>query len=274
MISTRYVVISLSWAMLSATTWICAEDLRLSEPTAALQPAGIQELALEPQSFLGPWLPGESVSVPSIKAPDLSRYREFHFGMDLPEVAEQAGMQLSEARVIHQRPAVIQELEWRPTSPIGISHQADSVQQVLFSFYNGEVFRMVVVYDRYRTEGLTDEDMVGAISARYGAATRPAATVVLFSSFQVYNNTEKVIARWENQQYSFNLFRSSFQPTFGMLIVDKRLDALAQAAITQAIRLDEQEAPQREIDRQKQQDEAKRAEQEKARILNKADFRP
>jgi len=273
MIDTRNLVISIFGVLLSTAPLIHAQDPKLSDPTVVLQPAAIQELALEPQSFLGPWLPGESAPVLSIKAPDLSRYREFQFGMDLQEVAEQAGMQPSEARVIHQRPAVIQELEWRPISGIGTSLQADSVQEVLFSFYNAKVFRMVVVYDRYKTEGLTDEDMVEAISAKYGTAARPAATVVLFSSFQVYNNSERVIARWENSQYSFNLFRSSFQPTFGLLIFDKRLDALAQAAIAEAIRRDEQEAPQREIQRQQREDENNRESLEKARQVNKRNFR-
>jgi hypothetical protein len=38
-----------------------------------------------------------------------------------------------------------------------------------------------------------------------------------------------------------------------MLVLSKRLDALARAAIVEAIRLDEPEAPQREIQRQKKQ---------------------
>jgi hypothetical protein len=50
--------------------------------------------------------------------------------------------------------------------------------------------------------------------------------------------------------------------------------ALAQVAIVQAIRLNEQEAPQREIDRQKQQDDEKRAAGQKARPVSKANFRP
>jgi hypothetical protein len=131
----------------------------------------------------------------------------------------------------------------------------------------------VVNYDRYKTEGLTTEDVVKALSAKYGTATKPAAEVI-FSSSQVYNDSEVVIARWEDSQYSFNLFRSSYQPTFGMVAFSKRLDALARAAIAEAIRLDEQEAPQREIERQKEQDAKGRAGQEKARLANKLNFRP
>jgi hypothetical protein len=189
-------------------------------------------------------------------------------------IAKQAEMQPSEARVIHQRPAVIQELEWRPQHSLAYSPQADPVQEVLFSFYNGDLFRMVVNYDQIRTEGLTDEDMVEAISAMYGTATQPAAKVVLFSSSQVYNDSENVIARWEDSKYSFNLFRSSYQPTFGMLVFSKRLDPLAQAAIVEAMRLDEQEAPQREVALQNKRDEENRSTQARAKLVNKAAFRP
>ncbi len=58
-----------------------------------------------------------------------------------------------------------------------------------------------------------------------------------------------------------------------MLVFSKRVDPLAQAAIVEAVRLDEREAPQREIALQKKQDEEDRAKQAKARLVNKAAFR-
>ena len=273
MTNTRSLVISISWVLLAAPL-ICAQDVKPSEARMSLQlPVAIQELELQSQRFVNFPLQVGAVSVSSIEAQDLSRYREFRLGTSLSAVAKQADVVPSEARMVHQRPAVIQELEWRPQGSLSSSPQ-DPVSEVLFSFYNGKLFRMVVNYDRHRTEGLTDEDMVEAISAKYGTATRPEAKIVLFSSFQVYNDSEKVIARWEDPQYSFNLFRSSYQPTFGMVVLSKRLDGLARAAIVEAIRLDEQEAPQREIQRQKQEAEANRAEQDAARLVNRAAFRP
>jgi len=71
---------------------------------------------------------------------------------------------------------------------------------------------------------------------------------VLFSSSQIYNEKEKVIALWEDSQYSYNLYRSSNRPTFGMLIFSKRLDTLAEAAIAEAMRLDNQEASEGELE--------------------------
>ena len=169
MISFRTFVISVLGALLSAAPMICAQDVKPAEAKSMLQRrVMIQELALQPPSLLAFSLPADPVSAPLTDTPDLSTYREFRFGMDRLAVAKQAEMQPSGARVIHQRPAVIQELEWRPQRFLAYSPEADSVQEVLFSFYNGELFRMVVNYDQIRTEGLTDEDMVEAISSSTG----------------------------------------------------------------------------------------------------------
>jgi hypothetical protein len=96
------------------------------------------------------------------------------------------------------------------------------------------------------------------------------STSVTVSSSQIYNDNEKVIACWEDSQYSFNLFRSSYEPTFGIVAFSKRLDVLARAAVAKAIHQDEQEAPER----LKQQAEESRIAQEKARSSNKTTFRP
>ena len=214
------------------------------------------------------------LSMPVIHAQNLSNYRGFQLGMSLPAAAKQAEINPSEAKVIYQRPAVIQELGWRPANSNSSSDQGDPVKEILFSFYNGELYRIVVSYDQYRTEGLTDGDLIEGISAKYGKPTTPVAKIISSSPSQAFSDSAKVIARWEDSQYSFNLFRFSYGSVPGMLIFSKRLDALAQVAIVQAIRLNAQEAPQREIERQKQQDEEKRAAGQKARPVSKANFRP
>ena len=274
MLSMRSIAISMSWAVLSAVPLICAQDVNPSEARLIIQqPSLIQELPLQPRPVFGVSLRAGPVVAPSIDAQDISRYREFEFGMDLVAIATQADMKPVDAKAIHQRPALIQELTWQPRLYLSSTPRADPVRSILFSFYNGELYRILVSYDRYKTDGLTTKDIVEAVSARYGSATNPASEIT-FSSSQVYNDSEVVIARWENSQYSFNLFRSSYQPTFGMVGYSKRLDALARAAIVEAIRLDEQEAPQREIARQQKQDEENRGEQAKARLVNKPNFRP
>jgi hypothetical protein len=186
-----------------------------------------------------------AASASQTRAQDLSSFRDFQFGMSLGAVAKQAGINLSEVKTLHNRPSLIQELWWQH-SFVGSLPQTDPVREVVFSFCDGALFRMVVNYDSYMTEGLTDEGMIEAISAKYGIAAKPVSTIVLFSSSQVYNDSEKVIACWEDSQYSYNLYHSSNQPDFGMLVFSKRLDALAQTAIAKAIQMDNQEVSQRE----------------------------
>jgi hypothetical protein len=217
---------------------------------------------------------GAVLLLPLIYAQDLSSYRKFQLGTNLLTVAKQANVKPSEVKVIYQRPAVIQELEWRPQTAYSSSGPQDPVKEVLLSFYNGELYRIVVNYDQDRTEGLTDGDMIESISAKYGTPTTPVAQIVSSSPSQIYGDSAKVIARWEDSQRSLNLFRSSYGAVPGMLLFSKSLDALAQVAIVEAIRLNSQEAPQREIDRQKKQDDERRAAEEKARPANKAKFRP
>ncbi len=203
-------------------------------------------------------------------AQDLSSYRAFQFGASLESVARQTEMTVSEAKTIHSRPALIQELEWRVRLSLDEpSSSADSVKAIVFSFYNDQLFRIVVNYNLERTKGLTNGDMIESISAKYGAAKRPIAKIVASSS-QAYGDNEKVIACWEDTQFSFNLYRSSYEPTFGLVAYSKRLDVLAQAASAKAVRQDEQEAP----GRLKQQAQESRIAQEKARSSNKTTFRP
>lgn len=217
---------------------------------------------------------GVVLSTHVLSAQDLSMYRDFHVGMNLASVATQTATNPSEVKVIHRRPALIQELDWRPRTFRVDSLQKESVQEIVFSFYNDELFRIVVTYHREKTEGLTEKDLIESISATYGPATRPITTITSSPLSQTYHDTDDVIARWEDGQYSFNLFRYPHRSTFGMVIFSKRLDALARAAITEAVRLDKQEAPQREAERQKQQDADTRVTQEKARLVNKPTFRP
>jgi hypothetical protein len=209
---------------------------------------------------------------PVLHGADFSHYRGLQFGMGLAAAAKEAGTLSADAKLIHQRPALIQEMEWQPRqSATAAPASADPVKQGLLYFVNGELYRIVITYDRYRIEGMTADDLIDGISATYGPATRPAAEIALHSN---YAETAKVLARWEDADYSYNLVRTGDQSSFAMILYSKRLDATAQTAILEAIRLDSQEAPQREIDREKDQADAARVVSEKARSVNKPNFRP
>jgi len=204
-------------------------------------------------------------------AKDLSRYRNFQLGTDLPTIAKQAGVRHSQAKVVQHRPALIQDLEWHP-QPIGPSSQTESANEVIFSFYDGELFRIAISYDWYETEGMTVDDFIAAISATYGIAemlTSPANALQ-----GSYGDQDEIVARWQDSQYRFDLIRSSYGPSFRLVGVLKRLQALAQASITEAKRLDDQEAPQRNASRIAEEKEAERAKLEQSRLVNKPRFRP
>jgi hypothetical protein len=205
-------------------------------------------------------------------AADFSNYRGFLFGMSLSAAEKQAGMTPSDVRVVHQRPAVIQELEWQPrygalTDPL----KGDPVKEGLLSFLDGSLFRIVVTYDRYKVEGLTTDDMIGAISTTYGPAVKPAAEIAYHS---YYGDTAPVLARWEDGDYSYNLIRTGDRASFAMILFSKKRDALAETAIMEAVQLDAREAPQREIEKQKKQDAEEQLALDKARSANKPNFRP
>jgi len=204
-------------------------------------------------------------------AKDLSKYRNFQLGTDLPTLAEQVGASPSQAKAIQRRPALMQELEWRP-QPLGSSSQTESAQEVVFSFYDGELFRIVISYDRYEIEGMTADDLIEAISATYGIAEKPIPPANVVKG--QYVDQEEIVARWQDSQYCFDLIRSSYGPNFRLVGVLKRLQAPAQAAITEAKRLDDQEAPQRDAARIADERETERAKLEKSRLVNKAKFRP
>ena len=212
--------------------------------------------------------------IPLANAQDVSSYRNYNLGMNLAAVAEQADLKISEARTIYGRPAMIQELQWRPANSYNSPGQADPVSEIRFVFFNDELYRILVSYNHDRTDGLTNRDLIERISVKYGTPTNPAEQIKIYSSSYLSNQDEQVIARWEDSQYSSNLFRASYQSTPGMLIFSKRLELLAQAAIVEANRLDAQEAPQREIDRKRKQDEENKAAGQKIRPVNKENFRP
>ncbi len=209
------------------------------------------------------------LTAPLLRAQDLSKYRHFTIGMSLTRVLDRTDQKMADVRVIYSRPVRIQELTWWPPNPPGASFQSDTVEQILLSFYNGELYKISVTYDRTSTEGLTAEDMVKSISAKYGPATN-IMLVTDSAKIDRFDVRQRPVATWEDEQYSFNLVRSSFTDRLGLTVYSKRVNAAAELAIADAVKLDEQEGPQREAERQKKQSD----DLETARQKNRKVFRP
>jgi len=207
-----------------------------------------------------------------LSAADLSSYRGLKLGMSLAAAAKQSGTRPADVRLIHKRPAMIQEMNWEVRLPSQTGPaKPDPVKDGVLSFYNGELFRIIVTYDRYKIEGMSADDMVQAISATYGTATKPIAEIAYHSN---YAEVAPVLARWEDPEYSYDLVRTGDRSSFALILYSKRLEALALASIVEAARLDAEEAPQRELDKQKKRDDDDRLALDKARAVNKPNFRP
>jgi hypothetical protein len=213
----------------------------------------------------------------ALAAQGLSQYRNFALGSDLASVSTLAGVASSEAKTTHKRPAVLQDLEWRPSRwmPGSTLASTDPVERIVFSFYNDKLFRVVVDYGRDRTEGMTEADMIDAVSASYGTpllkTTRPAARV----GSRIETESGSPVARWGETGHTVVLYRSSsYRESYRLIVTEVPLNDLARQAETQATRLDDQEAPSREIARQKKERDDGRVAAEKARLANKGVFRP
>lgn len=199
------------------------------------------------------------------------RYREFALGTNVASVATLAGVSRSAATTIHARPALLQELIWR--RPYDTSRPVDPVQTIVFSFYNDQLSRMVVDYDRQQTAGMTQADVIEALSTVYGerlllARKTDGATSAHAGEFGA------PLATWIHPGQAIALHVSSYQPAFRLVVISPSLDALAQLAIVDARLQDRREAPQRERDRQMQAAEADRVAKDKSRTANRATFRP
>lgn len=212
-----------------------------------------------------------------LAAQDHDRYRDFRLGSDVATVSMAAGVVAPEIKVIHQRPALIQELTWRPRYAVRRSSSAetDATEQIVFSFYNDRLFRLTVDYDRTRTEGLTDTDMIEAISAIYGSQVKPTVARARPTPSTFEEQSGNPVARWGDADDSITLYRtSSYSTSFRLVLTATPLATLARTAAARAAVLDDREAPQREAAREKREAEDRRAAQEKARSTNKAVFRP
>ena len=220
---------------------------------------------------------GAVVFAPGLDGQGLSQYRNFELGSDLASVSTLAGIASSDAKIIHQRPAVLQDLAWRPSHWVegSTSPSTDPVEQIVFSFYNDQLFRVVVDYGHERTEGMTDADMIEAISSEYGTPLKRTSRVPVRVASRLETESGSPLARWGDTGHAVVLYRtSSYGEAFRLIVTEAPLDALARKAETQATRLNEQDAPRREIARQKKERDDARAAAAKARVANKGIFRP
>ena len=209
------------------------------------------------------------VASPILRSQDFSKYRGFSLGTSLATVLKQTEQKPADAKVIYARPTLLQELTWWPPPIAGDRYRTDSVEQMLFSFCNGDLYKISVTYDVASIQGLTAGDMVKSLSAIYGPAKllEPETGTI---AARGYSTSEKVVASWEDSQYFFKLVRSPFTDEFGLVLFSKRVNAQAELAVADGLSLAKQEKPQRDADVKKKE----AADLETERQKNQKTFRP
>lgn len=201
-------------------------------------------------------------------------YRGYLLGSNVASVVALGGMRVEDATVLYRRPAVIKELEWRAPYASG-SEPADSVRGITFRFVDDALYQVLVKYDRDRTTGLTDEDLVELFSASYGAPapkTPTSATRVMRTPTSLHDGI--VIAQWETGDSLLTLSRGVYSPELQLALVSKPLSARALTAIEESARLDAVEAPARAVAQREKEAADASAARAKARAENRATFRP
>jgi len=203
-------------------------------------------------------------------AQDLSRYRVYALDSSLDSVLTASGARAADMKTLHERPAKIQELEWRASYVRSGTEQADPVRGLIFSFCDDALYQVLVNYDTDRTSGLTNSDIVDSLTATYGPP------VLRSSRNRPLDATPDsvVLAQWDSAGSSLTLLRGVYSPEFQLILTAKALSTRARGAIREAARLDTAEAPRRELEQRKKEAAEATAARDKLRATNKAAFRP
>jgi hypothetical protein len=111
--------------------------------------------------------------------------------------------------------------------------------------------------------------MVTAISSRYGAGVMLYPEIG-FPSRDGYTQPGIVVASWTDAQNSGSFVHSTGPESFGLVVLSKPVNAKAEAAMAESVRVTKEGAPQKEIDRQRKEVD----ERDVARQKNIRSFRP
>ena len=192
------------------------------------------------------------LTIPALGAFDLSKYRNFSLGSSLAAVSKQAQVSPDQIKTIHKSPAMIQQFTVWPIESSDAPERSEDVQQMELSFCNGQLYNVTATYKTSATQGLTNDDMIRAISARYGVATRPDATSGPPPQAS-FGTADLQLASWQDAQDSVALFRSPLSDSFKLVVLSKAVQAQADAATAEALVQERDDAPQRETARIKKE---------------------
>ena len=210
------------------------------------------------------------ISSQLVSAQDLSRYRGYALGSSLDAIITATGARATDTKVVHERPALIQELEWRTPYSRSETELADPVRMILFSFCDDALYQVLVSYDSTRTDGLSNGDIIDSLTTTYGA---PLLGSVRNRPLDAPSDAV-VLAQWDRDGSSMTLLRGVYSSEFQLMLTSKLLGTRARGAIREAARLDIADAPRREREQRKKEAADVIAARDKIRAANKAAFRP
>jgi hypothetical protein len=212
---------------------------------------------------------------PVLASQDLARYRNFELGTSTASIMKETRSEPSNLKTLYTTPELIQMLQWNRQDYFSIPARdpKDPVRALRFDFHKDRLVRIVAQYDNKLLEGLTAADLIEVISESYGRPSTSVQTVIV-SSYGTYIDEQKVLASWTNGENTVSLFRSSIGGEFGLVVSSDKLELLAAESVREARRLEAASAPKREMDRLEKEAETRRLAEEKARSINKPNFRP
>jgi hypothetical protein len=144
------------------------------------------------------------------------------------------------------------------------------VRGIIFSFCDDALYRVLVSYDRDRTDGLSNSDIVDSLIAAYGT---PVPGSARNRPLEAPPDTV-VLAQWDSSASTLTLLRGVYSAEFQLILTAKALSTRARSAVREAARLDTAEAPRRELEQRKKEAADATAARNKIRTTNKAAFRP
>ena len=213
------------------------------------------------------------LAVSTVSSAELSRYREFELGASVATVTA-VTQNATRVKTVHSRPALLQQLEWRPRYMAGAPQaDRDSIGEVVFSFVDDQLFQMSIAYAQDRTSGLTDADMVGSLTAVYGAPSSPSPRPRTTAGL-VALDAPVVIAEWRHAETTVVLQRREYSESFFLVITSLPLDTIARKAQATAVAMDQREAPAREAALLKKRADDEKVAAERTRSTNKKVFQP
>jgi hypothetical protein len=205
-----------------------------------------------------------------VSAQDPLRYRAYTLDSSVDAVLAASAARVADVRVLHERPAMIQELDWRAPYTHAANEPLDPVRSIIFSFCDNALYQLLVSYDSARTDGLSNGDIIAALTDAYGA---PILGSARNRPLDMASDTV-VLAQWDRAGSSLTLLRRVYSSEFQLMLTAKALSTRARGAIREAARLETADAPRRELEQRKQEAAAAGAARDKIRTTNKAAFRP